>query len=235
MRVLVLGGTGMVGHGVVQAAVRDPRVEQVVAIGRRPVVHRSPKLVSVVHADLADLAAVDSRRGGGLDGGLAGFDACFDALGVSSVGMAEPEYRRLTKDLTLSMARAVAAANSTELTFIYVSGAGTDTSEQGRQMWARVKGETENALLAMPMRAKMFRPGIIRPVDGARTRAGWLNSVYSATGPVVGLAQKAFPRHVLDTTQIGRAMVNLAAGQVPDELAGERIFPARAIAALAEQ
>lgn len=224
MRVLVFGGTGMVGHGVVSACLADDRVTHVLAVGRRRVTADSPKLRNLTVPDVADLSAVT--------GELEGFDACFDALGVSSLGMGEAAYRRQTKDLTAHIADAVQSAGSPDLTFVYVSGAGTDSSERGRLMWARVKGETENDLLARDFRAAMFRPGIVQPVDGARSRTGWLDAVHRAGRPAFGLARRLAPQHVLTTSEIGLAMVNLAAGLVPDHLVGERVFESRAIAEL---
>src|ERR1017187_1754263 len=133
MKVILFGATGMVGQGVLRECLRDPRVESVLSIGRSSTGQRHQKLREIVQRDVANLSAVERE--------LAGFDACFFCLGVSSVGMNEPDYRRLTYDLTLTVARVLAAQNP-GMTFIYVSGTGTDSSERGRSMWARVKGET---------------------------------------------------------------------------------------------
>src|SRR5580698_3602450 len=163
MNVLLFGATGMVGQGVLRECLLDSGVESVVSIGRSATgVHSAsgvsnPKLREIVHADLADYSTIESQ--------LTGFDACFFCLGISSTGLTEEQYSRITYDITLRAAETLARLN-TGMTFVYVSGAGTDSSEHGRTMWARVKGRTENALLRMPFRAAyMFRPGVIQPRD----------------------------------------------------------------------
>jgi uncharacterized protein YbjT (DUF2867 family) len=162
MKILLFGASGMIGQGVLRECLRDPTVERVLAVVRAPLGQSHEKLQEVVHADLADLAPIGDA--------LAGYDACLDCLGVSSAGMSEADYRRVTYDLTLAIAREVLARNP-EITFQYVSGAGTDGSAAGRSMWARVKGETENALLAMPFKASyMLRPGAIQPRHGITSR-----------------------------------------------------------------
>ncbi len=163
MDVIVFGATGMVGQGVVRECLRDPDVRRVVTVGRTPVEQKDAKLEDVVCADLFDLAPLEPR--------LSGFDACFFCLGVSSAGMPEREYARITYDLTLNAATLLARWNP-RMTFIYVSGAGTDSTEHGRIMWARVKGRTENALLRLPFQAAhMFRPASSRCTAFARKHA----------------------------------------------------------------
>ncbi|HET6212143.1 MAG TPA: NAD(P)H-binding protein, partial [Micromonosporaceae bacterium] len=157
MKVILFGATGMVGQGVLRECLLDPDVQEVLAIGRTPTGTHHPKLREIAHTDFLDFSTIENA--------LAGYDACFFCLGVSSAGMSEDAYRRVTYDVTMAAARALAAANPS-MTFVYVSGQGTDSSEHGRSMWARVKGETENALLAMPLRAYMFRPGYIQPMHG---------------------------------------------------------------------
>jgi uncharacterized protein YbjT (DUF2867 family) len=145
-----------------------------------------------------------------LKGRLSGYDACFFCLGVSAVGMNEEAYRRVNYDLTISVARTLAKLNP-PMTLIYVSGAGTDSSERGRIMWARVKGETENALLQMPFKAVYaFRPGYIQPVHGIRTKTKWYGAVYAMMGPLYPVWKLLFPKYVTTTECVGRAMLNVA-------------------------
>src|SRR3984957_19801745 len=158
MNVVIFGASGMVGQGALLECLRDTGIERVLVIGRSSAGRQDAKLREVLVKDLIDVASYSSE--------LSGLAACFFCLGVSSARMNEAAYRRLTYDLTVSIAQELAARNSV-LCFVYVSGAGTDTSERGRTMWARVKGATENALLRMPFRtAFMFRPGVIQPLDG---------------------------------------------------------------------
>jgi uncharacterized protein YbjT (DUF2867 family) len=202
MNVILFGGTGMIGQGVLQECLRDPRVERVLAVGRTALAVEHPKLRQVVQPDLTDLSPVEAE--------LADYDACFFCLGVSSVGMKEDAYRRITYDLTLSVARTLAAANPGQ-TFVYVSGQGTDSSEQGRSMWARVKGKTENDLLELPFRAYMFRPGFVQPMDGVVSKTRLYRLAYAITGPLVPLFRRLAPNAVNDNRQIGRAMLAVAA------------------------
>lgn len=152
----------MVGQGVLRECLVDPGVESVVAIGRSAVGQRDAKLRDLVHHDFLDFSPIENQ--------LTGFDACFFCLGVSSAGMSEQDYQRVTYDFTIAAARVLARLNP-NMTFIYVSGAGTDSSERGHSMWARVKGKTENELLRMPFRAAyMFRPGAIVPLHGVQSK-----------------------------------------------------------------
>ena len=160
MRMVIFGATGMVGQGGLRECLRDPQVTRVLAVGRRPTGVSHPKLAELVRGDFHDWSDADDT--------LAAYDACFFTLGVSAAGMSEADYTRTTYDLTLAAATALARLNP-GMTFIYVSGQGTDSSMTGRAMWARVKGRTENALLGLPFRAAyMFRPGMIQPVEGVR-------------------------------------------------------------------
>jgi uncharacterized protein YbjT (DUF2867 family) len=201
MKVLLFGATGMVGQGVLLECLCDERVEEVLAVGRTAVGRQHAKLREIVRADLFDLTPVRAE--------LAGFDACFFCLGVSSAGMKEADYRRITYDLTLSVA-GMLAQDTPGMTFVYVSGQGTDSSEHGRSMWARVKGATENALLALPLRAFMFRPGVIQPVHGVRSKTRLYGTIYRLTGPLLSLLRKLFPRLVITSETLGRAMVQVA-------------------------
>ena len=206
LSVVVFGATGMVGSGVLAECLGDPRVRSVLVVGRTPCGVSHPKLREVVRSDLLDWsdAAAD----------LGGLDACFFCLGVSSFGMSEADYRRVTYDITVAAATALAALNP-GMTFCYVSGEGTDSSASGRVMWARVKGETENRLLAMPLNAAMFRPGLIRPVGGARSKTRVYRAVYAVLGPLFPLLQRLLPRHVTTTAALGRAMILAAMGRCP--------------------
>jgi len=202
MKALLFGATGMVGQGVLRECLLDPGVTKVVAVGRTPTGQKHAKLSEVVHPDLAVLAPVESQ--------LTGFDACFFCLGVSSLGMNEEQYTRVTYDLTMSVARTL-LRTSPDLTFIYVSGTGTDSSERGRSMWARVKGRTENALLSLPFRAAyMFRPGAIIPLHGIRSRTRWYNAMYVVLRPLFGVLGRLAPTMIITTEQLGRAMIAVA-------------------------
>ena len=202
MKVLIFGATGMVGQGVLRECLLAPDVESVVAIGRNPTGQQHPKLRDLVHRNMYDYGDVESQ--------LQGFDACFFCLGVSSVGMKEPEYRHITYDLTLAAATVLARLNP-GMTFTYVTGAGTDSSERGSSMWARVKGATENALLRLPFKAAyMFRPGMIQPLHGIRSKTPVYDAAIVVLKPVLGLAFRLWPNRVTTTEKLGRAMLAVA-------------------------
>jgi uncharacterized protein YbjT (DUF2867 family) len=202
MKVLLFGASGMVGQGVLRECLLDPEVERVVAVVRAPTGQGHPKLREVVHDDFHDY----TRIAGELDG----HDACLFCLGVSSAAMKEAEYHRVTYDLTMALARALVERNP-KTTFIYVSGAGTDSSEQGSSMWARVKGKTENALLALPFaRAFMFRPAFIQPRHGIRSKTRLYRVLYAVTRPLFPLLRWTAPRFVTTTEHVGRAMLKVA-------------------------
>lgn len=202
MQVMIFGATGMVGQGVLLECLRDQHVTQVLAVGRRASGKSHPKLAEHVRKDLFD------RQDAGDE--LAGYDACFFCLGISSLGVSEADYTRTTYDLTIAAATALARRNP-GMTFIYVSGVSTDASEAGRVMWARVKGRTENALLRLPFRAAfMFRPGMIQPVEGVRSKTPWLHAIYTVLGPLMPVLQRAFSNHIVTTAEVGRAMLRVA-------------------------
>ncbi|MBB4224523.1 NAD-dependent epimerase/dehydratase family protein [Variovorax guangxiensis] len=202
MKVLIFGATGMVGQGVLRECLLAPDVESVVAVGRNPTGQQNPKLRDLVHKDMYDYGDIESQ--------LQGFDACFFCLGVSSVGMKEPEYKRITYDLTLAAATVLARLNP-GMTFTYVTGAGTDSSERGSSMWARVKGVTENALLRLPFKAAyMFRPGMIQPLHGIRSKTPVYDAAIVVLKPVLGLAFRLWPNRVTTTEKVGRAMLAVA-------------------------
>jgi uncharacterized protein YbjT (DUF2867 family) len=207
MKVLLFGATGMIGQGVLRECLVDPSVELVLAVGRRATGQHHDKLREVVHSDLFDLSA--------LAGQLAGFDACFFCLGVTSAGMREDAYRRVTYDLAFAVGRSLASLNP-GMVFVYVSGMGTDSSGKGRVMWARVKGETENALMALPFRAAyMFRPAVVQPLHGIRSKTAWYQAVYVATRPLLPLLRGWFPSYVTTTEEIGKAMLHVARHGAP--------------------
>ncbi len=202
MRVLLFGASGMVGQGVLRKCLLAPDVEAVVSIVRNPTGRRDPKLRELVHTDFLDFSPIAPE--------LQGLDACFFCAGMSSAGMSEDEYRRVTYDQTMAAAVALARFNP-QMTFVYVSGAGTDSSERGRTMWARVKEKTENALLALPFRAAyMFRPGIIQPLHGIRSKTKVYRIFYTALAPVLPLLRRRFPLFLTTTEQVGRAMLEVA-------------------------
>ena len=199
MRVIVFGATGMVGQGVMRECSNDDGIEAVLAIGRSPCGIEHGKLGEIVKSDLYEYADVEDRLGG--------YDACFFCLGVSSAGMSEAKYRRITFDLTAAAARVLKQLNP-EMTFIYVSGAGTDSTERGRSMWARVKGKTENHLLALGFKAAyMFRPGYIQPLHGIQSSTRLYRMIYAVVGPLYPLLKTFFPNYVTTTENVGRAMI----------------------------
>ncbi len=201
MKVILFGASGMVGHGVLLECLRDPAVTEIVAIVRAPLGRGEPKLREVVHKDFTDFSAIESD--------MAGADACFFCLGVSSAGMGETRYSRITHDYTMAAAYALVRLNPS-MTFVYVSGLGTDGTEQGRIMWARVKGRTENALLRLPFKAYMFRPGFIQPLDGIKSRTRLYRALYAVSVPLIGLWQALSPASIVTTRQVGRAMIRVA-------------------------
>jgi uncharacterized protein YbjT (DUF2867 family) len=210
VRIILFGATGMVGQGVLRECLLDADVESVLAVGRSKIGQQQKKLREIVLADLADLSAVEGQ--------LSGYDACFFCLGVSSVGMDERTYYRLTYELTTSIGRTLAKLNS-GMTFVYVSGTGTDSSERGRAMWARVKGKTENALLKMPFKgAYMFRPGYIQPLHGIRTKTRWYRAMYALMAPLYPLWKLLFPKFVTTTECMGRAMIEVAKRGAPQRV-----------------
>ena len=210
MNILIFGATGMVGQAVLRECLLDPGVSRVVALGRSPArdtpmgrLPEAAKLEDLHHTDMYNYSAVADR--------LTGFDACFFCLGVSSAGMSEAAYTRVTYDLTLAAATVLARLNP-QMVFTYVSGRSTDSTEQGPVMWARVKGRTENALLKLPFKAAcMFRPGVIEPLDGIRPKSRVYRLAYLLLMPFLSLVKFLWPQATLTTTrQVGRAMLAVA-------------------------
>jgi len=197
MRVILFGGTGMVGQSVLGACLRDDAVSEVLAVGRSPTGRTDPKLRELIRSDLFTVDVPDAE--------LQGYDACFFCLGVSSVGMSEADYTRLTYDLTLAWARVLARVNP-GMAFFYVSGAGTG----GKAMWAQVKGRTEAALLGLFRDAYMVRLGMLRPVHGEVPRMRGARLLYSVLGPLAPLIQAVAPGVVITSDELGRAMIRAA-------------------------
>ena len=221
MRVLLFGATGMVGQGVLRECLHAQDVSEVVAIVRSPLERVQANLTEVQHRDFFNWGDV----------ALNGFDACFFCLGVTSLGKNEAEYRHVTYDLTMSLAEALLKA-SPQAVFVYVSGAGTNA--QGRQMWARVKGATENALMAMPFRGVYcFRPGYIQPLHGVKSKVGWYNAMYRVMGWAEPLLIRVAPGFVTTTEAVGRAMLKVARDGWPQKVLGSREINAAAAAAVA--
>jgi NAD-dependent epimerase/dehydratase family protein len=211
MKVILFGATGMVGQGVLRECLLASDVESVLAVGRSTTGQTHAKLREIVHADLTSYAAIEPE--------LAGYDACFFCLGVSAAGMSEADYTRVTYDVTLAAAE-VLARLSPAMTFIYVSGEGTDSTEQKRAMWARVKGRTENALLKLPFKAVMFRPGLIRPLHGIRSKTRLYRIGYTVMWPLFPLFRLL---GLLTTTEgVGRAMLRVARDGAPGPILGNR-------------
>ncbi|MGB6943380.1 MAG: NAD(P)H-binding protein [Bryobacteraceae bacterium] len=202
MRVLLFGATGMVGQGVLRECLLNPDVESVVAVLRNATGQQHPKLHELPHGDFLDFSSIENQ--------LSGFDACFFCLGVSSAGISEENYQRITYSFTLAAALVLVKLNPT-MTFIYISGAGADSSERGRSMWARVKGKTENHLLRLPFHAAyIFRPGMIVPLHGIQSKTSLYRAFYTLLGPLLPALRGRFPKYVTTTEQIGRAMLKVA-------------------------
>jgi uncharacterized protein YbjT (DUF2867 family) len=200
IKAILFGATGMVGAGVLHVILEHPDVESVLAIGRRSCGMKHPKLTELIHNDFFSYSSIEEQ--------LRGFNACFFCLGVSSVGMSEKDYTRISYDLTMSAATVLSRLNP-GMTFCYVSGTGTDSTEQGSVMWARVKGRTENALMKLPFKAAyLFRPGVIRPIKGV----GHAHAISAAVGLLYPVWKFFFPQYVCTLEEVGLAMIN-AAGQ----------------------
>ena len=198
--VMITGSTGMVGRGVLLECLDSPEVGRVLVINRRSLGITHPKLVEIIHSDFFNWESIREQ--------LKGYDACYFCLGVTSAGKKEPEYRKMTYDLTLGFARELVALHP-GMTFCYVSGAGTDSTEHGRMMWARVKGKTENDLLALGFRkAYMFRPGFIEPMRGVRSSTALYDKLIRWFRPLFPLLRR-FPAYATDSITLGKAMIRV--------------------------
>lgn len=212
MKVLLFGASGMIGGGALLECLADDRVSSVLAIVRSPLGVAHPKLEELQHQDLGRLSPLQGR--------LLGYDACFFCLGVSAVGMSEATYTRITYDVTLAAAHAFQAVNPSG-TFCYISGAGSDSTERGARMWARVKGRTENALLALG-RTYMFRPGFVQPVKGVHSKTAWYNLLYSLLAPVSPVLHRCFPSVATTTAALGRALIRVGLEGFPRRIVTSR-------------
>ena len=207
MKVILFGATGMVGQGVLRECLRDAGVERVLAVGRSQTGLRDPRLVELFHDNFVDYRAIEPQ--------LSGYDACFFCLGVSSVGMDEARYRHLTYDVTIAAATTLARLNP-GMVFTYVTGRGTDSTERGSLMWARVKGKTENDLLKLPFKAAyMFRPAGIQPLHGVRSKTSWVNAIYVVAAPLLSYLARTSPKFMTTSEKLGRAMIKVARDGYP--------------------
>jgi len=207
MNVILFGATGMVGGGVLRECLLDPDVQRVVSVVRAATGQQHPKLRELVHRDFHDFSSVE--------GELSGLDACFFCLGVTSAGKSEAEYTSVTYGITVAAAEPLARLNP-GMTFIFVSGASSDSSEKGRVMWARVKGKAENAVLRLPVAASyVFRPAFIRPLHGVTSRTWGYRVALTLTKPLLPLIVQRFPKYATTTEQIGRAMLGVVRHGAP--------------------
>lgn len=197
IKAIITGATGMVGEGVLHECLNHPEVESVLVVNRRPCGVKHEKLNEIIHKDFSDLSNIEDQ--------LVGYKACYFCAGVSSVGKKEEEYKHITYDLTVSFAKTLLKINS-QMTFCYVSGAGTDSTEKGKIMWARVKGKTENDLLTLDFKdAYMFRAGFIQPTKGLKNTY----KMYKILSPIIPALRKLFPKYVTTLKEIGLAMINV--------------------------
>lgn len=221
MKVLMFGASGMVGRGVLGECIDSPEVTSVLAVGRNSCTVEHDKLREVIHDDFFDYSRIADV--------LTGHDVCFFCLGVSAAGMSEEQYHRLTYELTVRTAEILVELNP-HMTFCYVSGAGTDGTESGRIMWARVKGKTENRLMRLPFKAMyLFRPGYIQPLTGIRSKTLIYRVVYTLLGPLYPLLKTLFPKYVTTTAKLGRAMLHVASGGYPRNVLENRDINAMAV------
>jgi uncharacterized protein YbjT (DUF2867 family) len=207
MKAIIFGATGMVGQGILRECLLDPEIENVLSVVRAASGRQHGKLREIVHKDFYDFSTIEPQ--------LTGHDACFFVLGATSAGKTEEQYRRITYDITLAAANTLVRLNP-RMVFTYVSGSGTDSTAKGRSMWARVKGETENALLRLPFKAAyMFRPGVIVPHHGARSKTRAYRMIYTLATPILALLEVALPKSVTTTDKLGRAMIYAATHGAP--------------------
>lgn len=205
IKAILTGASGMVGEGVLLECLAHPQVEQVLVIGRRPCGHTHPKLKEIIHKDFFDLSPIRAQ--------LQGYNACFFCAGVSSVGMKEEEFTRLAYTMTMHMGQTLSSLNP-DMIFCYISGAGTDSTEKGKTMWARVKGKTENDLARLPFKQVYnFRPGMLRPTEGQKHVLG----LYKYLGWLYGPIRLLFPGGACSLQELGRAMINVVLKGYPKQ------------------
>ncbi|PZF71059.1 NAD-dependent epimerase/dehydratase family protein [Taibaiella soli] len=206
IKVIITGATGMVGEGVLLECLKNPEVESVLIINRRTAGVIHPKLTEIIHTDFYNLNPIADQ--------LTGYDACYFCLGISSVGMKEPDYFKTTYTLTMHVAEILCLRNP-NMVFCYISGAGTDSSEKGRQMWARVKGKTENDLMKMPCRnVYAFRPGFIKPIEGQK----FVNKLYKYINWMFPIFRPIFPGGFCRVTEIADAMIYVTTHDVTNKV-----------------
>jgi len=222
MRVVVFGANGMVGGGVVLECLEDPSIESVLAVGRQSSGLTHPKLRELIQRDLFDLEAVA--------GELRGYDACFYCVGVSSLGMSEEDYRRITHGLTVAVMKVLTEVNP-GIKLCFVSGQGSDSTASGGVMWARVKGEAENYVLGLPQEAYVFRPGFIQPLKGVRSATRLYRALYAPTSGLYPLLRRLFPGGVTTSVDVGRAMINAVRRGYPKRILENRDINTLAAAA----
>jgi uncharacterized protein YbjT (DUF2867 family) len=202
VKVILFGATGMVGQSVLRECLLGSDIDAVLLVVRSASDVKNDKLREIVHSDFHDFRSIEDA--------LTGYDACFFCLGVSSAGMDEAQYSRVTYDITLAAAQVLARRNP-GMTFLYISGAGTDSTERGRIMWARVKGKTENALLKLPFKARyMLRPGYIQPVGGVQSKTRLYRQLYALAAPLYPVLKHLFPNQMITSAELGRAMIHIA-------------------------
>ena len=207
MKAILFGATGMVGQGVLRECLVDDSVTEVLSVGRSASGVQHAKLREVLHDDFTDFSKIESE--------LAGYDACFFCLGVSSIGMDPERYRHQTYDVTMAAATTLARLNP-GMVFTYVTGKGTDQTQTSRLGWARVKGKTEADLLKLPFKAAyMFRPAGIQPLHGVRSKTGWINAVYALTAPLLAVMVRVTPNYMTTSERLGRAMIKVARDGYP--------------------
>ncbi|MBK7104845.1 MAG: NAD-dependent epimerase/dehydratase family protein [Ignavibacteriae bacterium] len=197
IKAIITGSTGMVGEGVLHICLNNENVENVLVINRKHCGVSHPKLTEIIHKDFMDLNEIENQ--------LVGYNACYFCAGVSSIGKSEEEYKKVTYDLTLNFAKTLAKLNP-QMVFTYVSGTGTDSSEKGKLMWARIKGKTENDLLKLGFKdAYMYRPGYIQPIKGLKNAY----KIYKITSPFYPILEKLFSKHVITLDELGNSMINV--------------------------
>lgn len=212
LNVIITGATGMVGKGALLECLESPEVESVLLINRMSIGIQHPKLKETILKDFMDLSEIKEN--------LRGFNSCFFCLGVSSAGMSEEKYSKITYDLTLHFATTLSELNP-EMTFIYVSGAGTDSTEKKKSMWARVKGRTENDLLKLSFKgAYMFRPGYIHPMKGIKSKTALYNGLYIILKPVYPLLKRISPKSTTTSVQLGKAMISVGKNGYANKILG---------------
>jgi uncharacterized protein YbjT (DUF2867 family) len=206
IRVIITGATGMVGEGVLHECLQRPEVEEILVVNRRPCKIKHPKLREIIHKKFFDLSSIE--------GHLYGYNACYFCLGISSIGVKEADYYKLTYSLTMNFAHTMNKLND-DFTFCYVSGAGTDSTEEGRSMWARVKGRTENDLMQIPFKQVFnFRPAFMAPTKGLKNTLPY----YKYMSWLYPAVRKIFPKYVSTLAELGQAMINVTLSGYPESI-----------------